>query len=705
MSALTEASKQSIQALYSDFLRARNLKPRLGQKQMIAEVASILSRIHQDGDPPIGLIEAGTGTGKTLAYLVGALPVALEREMPLLISTATVSLQTQLIEKDLPDLVEATDLMLTWSLAKGRRRYLCPIRLEAALDTVSGQDAIYPDELTLVLDSDDRHLVEGLSRAWVDGSWRGDMDQIPEVITDAVRLAVTTDHRRCQGRQCQSFSVCPYFLARDSWLESDVLIVNHDLLMADLKLGGGVILPPLEKTILVIDEAHQLARVAADQFTSQIRIAQSLGAIKSLDRVLGTLAGVLPQSHRLRSDLARLPESLNGLGHQLADWGKLTLAKMRDLDERDFSHQQGGSRYRLGLDDVFPWPTDGHEPVQQTLNKVQKILDWLKGVSANGSDELSEHDAEMLAAQVALSMGRLESIPKVTVAMSEGTAEQGDARWIRVGQDVRYATPDDPTDIEFWVSPIAPADALRDDLWGRVGAAILTSATLAHQHDFKAPVEALGLPHSSGLIVAGAFDYARQGVLRVPAQAGDPRDEEAHATRISEYLNSRVDSGLGVLVLFTSWRLLFRVEERINQALREQLLVQGQLPLSELLSAHQKKRLTGQTSVIFGLQSMAEGLDLPGDLANEVVITRLPFQPPDDPREATFAEYLKRQGRDAFAELSMPAATIRLRQAVGRLIRSETDTGQITVLDRRLVNTRWGRTLLQELPAFQLEEQ
>lgn len=704
MTELTDASKQNIQALYRDFLRARNLKPRLGQKQMIAEVAKILSRIHDEAAPPIGFIEAGTGTGKTLAYLVGALPVALEREMPLVISTATVSLQTQLIEKDLPDLVEATELMVSWALAKGRRRYVCPIRLEAALETVSGQDAMYPDELTLVLDDDDRTLVEGLSRAWVDGSWRGDMDQIPEVIPDAVRTAITTDHRRCQGRQCRSFSVCPYFLARESWLEADVLIVNHDLLMADLKLGGGVILPPLEKTILVIDEAHQLARVAADQFTNHIRIAQSLGAIKSLERVLGTLASALPSAHRLNADLGKLPASLTALGHQLAQWGKLTLAKLGALDDRDFTYQQGGSRFRLGLDDVFPWPSDGEEPVHQVLGRIQKVLDWLKGVVTNGSDELSETDAEVLAAQVALSLGRLEAIPAVAVAMSESRAEQGDARWIRVGQDVRYATPDDPTDIEFWVSPIAPADSLRDALWGRVGAAILTSATLAHQHEFRVPMQALGLPDCSGLIVAGAFDYASQGILRVPEQAGDPRDEEQHASRIADYLQTRVDSGLGVLVLFTSWRLLMRVEEQIQESLRQQLLVQGQLPLSELLSAHEKKRGLGQTSIIFGLQSMAEGLDLPGDLANEVVITRLPFQPPDDPREATFAEYLKRQGRDAFAELSMPAATIRLRQAVGRLIRSETDTGQVTVLDRRLVNTRWGRSLLQELPAFQLEE-
>ena len=169
MTAISDNSKQSIQALYTDFLKAKGLKPRLGQKQMIAEVARILTRIGDTESAPIGFIEAGTGTGKTLAYLVGALPYAMAREMPLVISTATVSLQTQLIEKDIPDLIEATDLMLTVALAKGRRRYLCPIRLEAALETLNENQAIYPDELTLVLDSDDRDVVSDLAKAWAQG--------------------------------------------------------------------------------------------------------------------------------------------------------------------------------------------------------------------------------------------------------------------------------------------------------------------------------------------------------------------------------------------------------------------------------------------------------------------------------------------------------------------------------------------------------
>ena len=207
------------------------------------------------------------------------------------------------------------------------------------------------------------------------------------------------------------------------------------------------------------------------------------------------------------------------------------------------------------------------------------------------------------------------------------------------------------------------------------------------------------------MIVDGAFHYQSQGRLVISKFSGDPRDDQAHAARIAEYLTTRVEENIGILVLFTSWRLCFQVEEVLDEAVRKVTLVQGQQPLQGLLQEHEKRRKQGLMSIIFGLQSMAEGLDLPGDLANEVVITRLPFQPPDDPREATLAEYLKTLGRDPFTELSLPSATIRLRQAVGRLIRSETDTGQVTMLDRRLVNTRWGQILLKELPAFEFIEE
>ena len=344
-------------------------------------------------------------------------------------------------------------------------------------------------------------------------------------------------------------------------MDADILVINHDLLMSDLRLGGGVILPPLERIVLVIDEAHQLARVASDQFTVQCRIAQSLGSIKTIERVTNTLKGLLPPDHRLSNDLERLGEPLEGFGHILANWGKACLERLVGLPDTVFTFQQGGSRFRLSLSDKFPANIEEFESLEITLSRITKVRDWLKTLVAKDDQELiPDTDAELLSEQISIALGRLESIPDLINSYSVDALETGDARWLRIGQDVRYATPDDPTDLEFWVSPMEPAQALSDTLWGRIGACILTSATLANQGKFDIPAGTLGLSVTSGLIVDGAFHYPSQGRLVVPRFAGDPRDDNAHADRIAGYLKTRVDQSTGILVLSRVGVYVFRLK-------------------------------------------------------------------------------------------------------------------------------------------------
>lgn len=704
MSVLPEDIKINIQTLYSDFLSSRALRPRLGQKQMIAEIAKLLVTAEEDDNPSISCIEAGTGTGKTLAYLTGTLPITLKRNQTLVISTATVALQSQLVEKDLPDFMDATGLMMTWALAKGRRRYLCPTSLELAVDAMDNSDVIFPDELAKVFDHEDKKMVLSLNDAWTAGQWLGDMDQIPHFLSNEVRIALTTDHQRCQGRSCRNFNICPYYRERELWEAADILIVNHDLLISDIKLGGGIILPPLGSIALVIDEAHQLPRIASDQFTKHIRIGQSLGAIKTVDRVCQVIQNNLDPDHRLQKTLNEMPKLLEDLGHLLVNWAREFLSALAKMDDSVFTFHSNWTRYRLNINERYSPPESKSETPKSIIANLNKIQDWLKQLSNGERAEVPDTDTEVLSQQMGIALARLENIPAIIRVFSEEQSIKALARWIRVGQDLRYATPDDPTDVEFWVSPITPADSLKDTLWKSVRSAVLTSATMTHELSFKALTDCLGILDYQSLIVESIFDYSLQGRLVVPQLAGDPKNEEQHACRIAKYLETRRGSMTGVLVLFTSWRLLNCVEKKLSDELLASVLIQGQLSLSRLMQLHKKRRKDNDFSMIFGLQSMAEGIDLPGDLANEVIITRLPFQPPDDPREATHAEYLQSLGKDSFKEIAMPMATIRLRQAVGRLIRSETDTGQVTVLDQRLVNTSWGRSLIRELPSFQFEK-
>ena len=265
---LTDAVKEAIQQTYRRWLDGRGMKARYGQRLMIAEVARALANADSDSGPgiasgqsAIAAIEAGTGTGKTLAYSVAGIPVAQALEKKLVIATATVALQEQIVYKDLPDLRENGGLQFTFALAKGRGRYLCLLKLDNTLAANPGSDptlALYPDELQMQLDRDTVVVLEKMLDQLGSGVWDGDRDQWPEQIEENLWARVSTDHAQCTGRRCPHVRQCSFFKARDALGDADVIVTNHDLVLADLALGGGAILPPPEDTLYVFDEGHHL---------------------------------------------------------------------------------------------------------------------------------------------------------------------------------------------------------------------------------------------------------------------------------------------------------------------------------------------------------------------------------------------------------------------------------------------------------------
>lgn len=250
-------------------------------------------------------------------------------------------------------------------------------------------------------------------------------------------------------------------------------------------------------------------------------------------------------------------------------------------------------------------------------------------------------------------------------------------------------------------SPILAAATLSESLWQRCAGAILTSATLTALGRFDHFQLVSGVPqHSLFNCVPSPFDYANHGVLRLPRLAADPGHPEAHDEAVADSLQQFIDPDRGALVLFTSWRQLHRVRERINKSWRTQILAQGDFGKQEIIQRHRARLDDGKGSVIFGLASFAEGIDLPGDYLTQVVIAKIPFAVPGDPVEAALHEWVREQGRDPFNEISVPLASVRLIQACGRLIRSEQDKGEVLILDNRLRTRRYGRDLLAALPPF-----
>ena len=340
---LADAEKAGIQKSYRDWLAAKKLKPRHGQRHMVAEVARVLANArfgNEDLEKRIAAIEAGTGTGKTLAYLLPALVLARALERHLVIATATVALQEQLINKDLPDLLAHAGLDFEFGLVKGRGRYVCHAKL-VALDDDFAQPSLslglYPDEQAPLLSGDARSLYRDMMNALEDGSWDGDRDSWECIIEPRLWSPLTSDHMQCTGRKCAYVKECAYFTARDSLEGVDCVVANHDLVLSDIGLGGGVILPPPEETLYIFDEAHQLADKAQQHFGHRLRLGATARWLEQIEKGLPVLARMVSGDSLCVSTLERFTPLLAQLQEHLRDSqdmcrGIVDLAKPGDGD-------------------------------------------------------------------------------------------------------------------------------------------------------------------------------------------------------------------------------------------------------------------------------------------------------------------------------------------------------------------------------------
>lgn len=691
--ALTDQDKSRIQDGYRTFLKHRALKPRLGQRQMIAEIAGFLGRRETDTSATnVCAIEAGTGTGKTLAYLLAALPLAETQGKTVIIATATVALQGQLVNRDIPDLLAATGWDYSFALAKGRGRYLCPLRLEqceAAVNAAESGQFLFEDELPFVGGRGDSRLIARLGAAWREGEWDGDRDRWDNTIADSLWRALTIDGRQCAGHRCRLISECCFYRARASVDEADCIVANHDLVMADLALGGGVVLPSPEDSIYIFDEGHRLADTALNHF----------GAQCTLDAATSWLARLQAHGDRAGTLFSESPDMLEqalSLGELAAEAGQLNqqLAPILESCFKDSSEER--HRFPRGMvpESLKPIANELAACHEELHTQLDGMGETLESALENPTFPIPRVDLEQYYQVLGQWQGRSESIYRLwhafTVDDPEGLPPL--ARWIS-----REAS----GDLRVCAAPVSSAETLTEHLWRRCHAAVLTSATLRSLGNFERLMLDTGIPATSRtLAVPGVFDYPSRGVLAVPdiADAGDPvAHTEALIERLPELL---VAENGGSLVLFASRRQLEAVVEGLDEALVERLLIQGETPVAEIIRRHGERIDRGEESIIFGLASFAEGMDLPGDYCRHVVIAKLAFPVPDDPVQAARAEWIEAQGGNAFRTLSLADTCLRLIQSCGRLLRTETDSGRVTILDNRLLTKGYGRELLNALPPF-----
>jgi ATP-dependent DNA helicase DinG len=702
---LDDLTKQQIRDAYFRLIEEKSLSPRWGQRQMVAEVANALARMDDPTapGPAVCVVEAGTGTGKTIAYAVAAIPVALALGKKLVVSTATIALQEQFVNKDLPDIRKHSGLAFDFVLAKGRRRYVCLSRLDKALAGGAQEQAViplYPDEFGQADSAAALPYYNAMLDSLGRGEWDGDRDNWDTEIPEDVWFGATTDHRQCSGRRCPNIGQCSFFRARDALQNADVIVTNHDLVLSDLALGGGAILSAPEDTVYVFDEGHHLPDKALNHFSGYCRVTASVQWTEECRKQLRQGAG-LAECRSIAAVLDNLPQLFEDIGVALEQAGRV-LDEVVDPEQLSGFADRQHFRFPQG---VVPEPLRQVAGVLVALyQKLLAQLQRLERAMEDGMDGeeagLDKADAENWYGVFGAMLSRAEGSLALwqEYALDAVTEDPPHARWINLvesaGQGVTY---------ELRSSPILAADILREHLWDRAAAVVATSATMTALNSFERFILHSGAPPDSVFkVVPSPFDYAN-ATLRVPAMDCDPSDPGAHTEALIALLPALFAEFPGTLVLFSSRRQMHEVYEGLAAEWAATLLMQGDYSKQETLRRHRLAIDEGRSSIIFGLASFAEGVDLPGAYCSHVIIAKIPFAVPDTPLESALAEWVEARGGNAFMELSVPDAALRLVQASGRLLRTEQDRGVVTVLDRRLVTRRYGKSILDSLPAFKRE--
>ncbi|HYN59938.1 MAG TPA: ATP-dependent DNA helicase [Rubrivivax sp.] len=583
--------------------------------------------------------EAGTGVGKTFAYLV---PLLLSGRRAL-VSTATKSLQDQLFLRDLPRLCAALGLPLTLALLKGRSSYLCLQRLQQARQS---------DELP------DRWAVRTLARVetWAQATRSGDLAELEGLDERSPVIALVTSTRdNCLGGECPQYKACHVMQARREAMAADLVVVNHHLFFADMALrdsGVAELLPSVD--VAVFDEAHQLVE-AGVQF-----LGSHLGTAQLIDFARDLLAAGLQQARGLR-DWDALAAALELAARQLRLLCAGPLREVRGLiklgwDERALSHD---------------W-APGLAALAQAAQTVAQALPELKGIGPD-FDKLEQ---------------RALAIEELAERFTQPTPTDH-VRWIDVS----------PQQARLVESPLDIRTMLSEQRLAAPKAWIFTSATLGDDERLSWFTASTGLEDAVTLRVGSPFDYAAHARLWVPLPFPKPNDA-AHPAAVGA-LAARCAQALGgrTFVLTTTLRVLPLIAEALREALQRdgtamELLVQGSQPKRALL----QRFASGRDCVLVGSQSFWEGIDVPGDALQCVLIDKLPFPPPNDPLVQARVRQIEARGGNAFNEYFVAEAAVALKQGAGRLIRSETDRGLLVVCDPRLRQMNYGARLRAALP-------
>ncbi len=604
--------------------------------------------------------EAGTGVGKSYAYIVPAIESALNNSVKVIVSTYTINLQQQLINKDIPFLAGFLPVGFTAALAKGKQNYLCKRRLAFALKK---KQQLFSNELPNIIELD----------AWSRSTTDGSLSDLPFPPSPKAWDAVKAEHGNCPGRKCPHFKDCFYRRARRTLDSADIIVANHALLTSDLVLKQAApgILP--EYKAAVIDEAHNLQHVAEQQLgisVSNLSITYMLNNIYNPRTRKGLLSDTT-QNNEAKELVKSVEQAAKVFFAQVAAW----------LDNVD-SENSSCRCDREFVDDNI-------------THSIRALRLELVRLIKNTDDE--DHQYELDRYVDKCRALELEIKDFITQPTDENIY------WVESSKSRsgRIALKSAPVDV---------GPGLKQILFDPLDSVVLTSATLSCESDPQEPAsgfeffaQSIGLEDYDTVRLGSPFDYQNQATVYIEADLPEPTQKEfidPAADAVIKYIKKTSGSAF---VLFTSYSMLRKMEEKVRPFTEQhgiELLAQGSgIDRSEML----EKFKADHSSVLFGTDSFWQGVDVPGHALKNVIIVRLPFAVPNHPLVQGRIETIKQQGRNPFTEYQLPTAILKFKQGFGRLIRNQTDSGIIVILDSRIVKRHYGRLFLKALPQCPVE--
>lgn len=653
---LTDNEKNLVRDVYQILSSSPQFKKRSQQRQLIG----FASNIFANGE--IGIGEAPTGVGKTVSYLVSGIAASIVRGKRLIISTATVALQDQIMKKDINVVSDAFNQLgykVNTTLVKGRERYTCIVKLFQQ----NSQDDMFSENQTT-------EIIRSLQHDLDNELWDGEAESAKKAIPIELWKEIRSDRHSCNGEKCIEYVKCGFYKKVQEARGAHVVIVNHSLLMSSIMHVPNSMYGEFENNMYVFDEGHHIPEKSNSIFSSVIpsEVNWVLSNLKSF-LTMSKAGGQIRTNATLQATI--LSERLKTVSKFMKNYGNnKTLVR--------FSHG-------VLPDEVLVAFGEAHVSLKNIIDNHFVFIDK--------SGILSTKEKMDFAAF----KGRVEDLFKGIQNYVSHDEDNPIAKWAESNNG----------NWQFKCSPFDAGGLLYSHIWKNAlekkSGVLITSATIASTNGFDRFLIEIGLNKEQAktlLLDTPYYDAYSKSKMLVPRMQYMPENVLGHTKEVVQHIHSNFNStDGGILVLFASNKQMQDTYEAMPKNIQEAILMQGKYGFNEIIDTHRNRIIANQKSMIFGLATFAEGVDLPGNLCTKVIITKIPFPSPDEPLIAAACEAInKKTDNLAFNIVMMPKAGVRFKQSVGRLIRSDMDYGSILVLDRRLLEKSYGKKLMNNVP-------